>query len=237
MRKQLIFITLLSLLVLVNVKAQNWGGGADESKLSFGFSFQINSSELKILKTADWQNPYIDPTTGLADINYLKSISPLVSQGPGIGGIANVTLTKNLDLRFTPTFVFSDRKVKFTFDDGTEIEKKTNATLAELPLSFKLKSERLRNVRAYMLGGLKYAFDIASRKSLDLTNDLTFKRSYLSYEAGLGMDFYFEWFKVSPELKFSYSLKDIINRQVGNPFDTPIEKAKLRSFTFSLIFE
>lgn len=236
MRKQLIFISLLNLLVLVNVKAQNWGGGADESKLSFGFSFQINSSELKILKTADWQNPYIDPTTVLADINYLKSISPLVSQGLGIGGVLNVKLKKNLDLRFTPMFVFSDRKILFTYDDGASILKKNSTTLTELPLGLKLKSERMKNVRAYMLGGLKYAFDIASRKEIDKLKDLTYKRGYLSYEAGLGMDFYFEWFRVSPELKLSYSLKDILQHQ-GNPFNTPIEKAKLRSFTFSLIFE
>jgi hypothetical protein len=235
MKKQIIFITLLSLLVFVNVKAQNWGGGADESKLSFGFSFQLNSSELKILKMANWQGPYSDVINGLSN-DYLTSISPLITEGIGIGGIVNAKLTKNLDLRFTPTFVFSDRKMLFTYNDGTSILKKNNATLTELPLSLKLKSERMKNVRAYMLGGLKYSFDIASRKNVDKLKDLTFKRNYLSYEAGLGMDFYFEWFKVSPEFKVSYSLKDILNHQ-GNPFNTPIEKAKLRSFTFSLIFE
>ena len=235
MKKEIIFITLLSLLVFVNVKAQNWGGGADESKLSFGFSFQLNSSELKILKMANWQGPYSDVINGLSN-DYLTSISPLITEGIGIGGIVNAKLTKNLDLRFTPTFVFSDRKMLFTYNDGTSILKKNNATLTELPLSLKLKSERMKNVRAYMLGGLKYSFDIASRKNVDKLKDLTLKRNYLSYEAGLGMDFYFEWFKVSPEFKVSHSLNDILKHE-GNPFNTPIEKAKLRSFTFSLIFE
>lgn len=235
MRKKLIFITLLSLLFFVNAKAQNWGGGADESKLSLGFSFQLNSSELKILKMADWQGPYSDVINELNN-DYLTSISPLITEGIGIGGIANVKLTKNLDLRFTPMFVFSDRKIMFKYDDGTEIEKKNSATLTELPLSLKLKSERLGNFRFFMLGGLKYAFDIASRKNIDKLTDLTFKRNYLSYEAGLGLDIYFEWFKVSPELKVSHSLNDILKHE-GNPFNTPIEKAKLRSFTFSLIFQ
>lgn len=235
MKKQIIFITLLSLLVFVNVKAQNWGGGADESKLSFGFSFQVNSSELKILKMANWQGPYSDVVNGLNN-DYLTSISPLITEGIGIGGIANVKLTKNLDLRFTPMFVFSDRKVRFTYNNETPIEKKSSATLAELPLSLKLKSERLGNFRVFMVGGLKYSFDIASRKNVDKLKDLTFKRNYLSYEAGLGLDIYFEWFKVSPELKVSHSLNDILKHEV-NPFNTPIEKAKLRSFTFSLIFQ
>lgn len=236
MKKIIIFITLLSLLVFVNVKAQNWGGGADDSKLSFGFSFQLISSELKILKIDKWQDPYYDPTTGSFANNYLKSITPLITEGIGIGGIANVKLTKNLDLRFAPMFVFSDRKLLFKYEDGTEIEKKNSATLTEFPLSLKLKSERLGNFRVFMLGGLKYAFDIASRKNVDKLTDLTFKRNYLSYEAGLGLDIYFEWFKVSPEFKVSHSLNDILKHE-GNPFNTPIEKAKLRSFTFTLIFQ
>lgn len=232
MKKQIIFITLLSLFVFGKGKAQNWGGGADESKISFGFSFQFNASELKILKTANWQAPI----TGIVNDRYLTSIAPLITQAPGIGGLVNVTITKNLDLRFMPIFVFSDRKILFTYDDGTSVIKKSNATLTDLPINFKLKSDRLGNVRVYMLGGLKYAFDISSRRNANKSTDLTFKRNYLSYEAGLGLDIYFEWFKVSPEIKLSHSLNDILQHQ-SNPFVTPIEKAKLRSFTFTLIFQ
>jgi hypothetical protein len=233
MKKQLIFITLLSLLVFVNVKAQNWGGGADESKLSFGFSFQVNSSELKILKTANWQTPYPDPITGLVANNYLKSISPLITQGGGAGGLINLRLTTNLDIHFVPMYIFGNRKMLFTYDDKTSMLKENRFSLIEFPLRLKLKSDRLGNTRAYVLGGLKYSFDIASDKNVNIIPELKFKKSYLSYEAGLGMDFYLEWFKVSPEFKVSHSLNDILKHE-GNVFDSYIEKAKLRNFTFSI---
>ena len=56
------------------------------------------------------------------------------------------------------------------------------------------------------------------------------------YEAGLGMEIYFEYFKLSPEFKMSYSLNDMIKRE-GNAFDRPLERAKLRQFTFTLYIE
>lgn len=235
MIKQLIFIILLNLFFVFNVKAQNWGGGADDSRLTLGFNFQVVSSELKILKTPTWQNLYKDPN-GKEDHNYLTSISPVISKGIGLGGFANLGLNKNLDLRFSPVVVFNDREVLFKYNDNSLIEKRTNVTLTELPLNLKLKSDRLGDIRVYMLGGLKYAFDISSRKGLDKEPELNFKNRYFSYEAGLGLDFYFSTFKFSTELKAAYSLNDVLKHE-GNPFDTPIEKAKLRSFIVSFIVQ
>ena len=235
MIKQLFFISLFNVLILSSAKAQNWGGGADDSRLTLGFNFQVVSSELKILKTPTWQNLYKDPY-GKDDHKYLIAISPLISKGIGLGGFANFGLNKNLDLRFSPVVVFNDREVLFKYNESSLIEKRSNVTLTELPLNLKLKSDRLGDVRVYMLGGLKYAFDISSHKGLDKETELTFKNRYFSYEAGFGLDFYFPTFKVSTELKAAYSLNDVLKHE-GNPFDTPIEKAKLRSFTFSLIFQ
>lgn len=93
-----------------------------------------------------------------------------------------------------------------------------------------------------MLGGIKYSMDLASEKK---TNDdnaapvnklVKNKKSFLSYEAGIGFELYFEHFKMSPEIKVSHSFKDIL-LHTSNPYTDPIEKAKLRHFTFSLFFE
>ena len=114
--------------------------------------------------------------------------------------------------------------------------------MVDFPVGLKLKSDRLMNFRAYMLGGLKYSIDLASSKK---TNDVEAapidkliknKKSFLSYEAGLGFDIYFEYFKMSPEVKVSYSFNDILKHE-DQPYANPIDKAKLRHFTFSLFFE
>jgi hypothetical protein len=124
----------------------------------------------------------------------------------------------------------------------TFVQKKVQATMVDLPLGLKVKADRLLNFSAYVLGGLKYSFDLASNKK---TNDdgaapidklIKNKKSFLSYEAGLGCDLYFEWFKLSPEFKVSYSFKDIFKHN-NDPYSNPIDKAKLRHFTFSLFIE
>ncbi len=230
------------LFVFGNTKAQNWGGGNDDEKLNFGFTFQYVAAEYKILKTANWRTPFTNPDNNLPATSNLTSVSSPVSTGFGIGFVVNTRVTSNIDLRLTPTLVFNDRKINYTYETDEPISKKVQATMVELPLGVKVKSDRLMNFRAYMLGGLKYSMDMASKKKTDdldapaLQKNLKNSRNYLSYEAGIGFDLYFEWFKMSPEFKLSYSFKDIV-KHAGNAFDTPIEKAKLRHFTFSLFFE
>jgi hypothetical protein len=235
---------------IVNVAmAQNWGGGNDEEQINFGFTFQYISSEYKIVKKRDWRNPYFDPGLGNYVTDVLSAVSSPPSTGFGIGFVVKGRATEHVDVRFTPTLVFSDRIINYHYvvpgtynSQNPLIEKKYQATMVEFPLGLKLKSDRLMNFRAYMLGGLKYSVDLASAKK---TNDadaapidklIKNDKSFLSYEAGLGFDIYFEYFKLSPELKLSYSFKDILKHD-DTPFANPIERAKLRHFTFSLFFE
>ena len=57
-----------------------------------------------------------------------------------------------------------------------------------------------------------------------------------SYEAGLGCDIYFEYFKLSPEIKIANSLGNILVPQ-AQPFSAPLSKLGLHTIMFSLIFE
>jgi len=62
------------------------------------------------------------------------------------------------------------------------------------------------------------------------------KKSFLSYEVGIGFDLYFEYFKLSPEFKLSNSVNSILKEE-EHPYASPIEKLFLRNFVFSLYFE
>jgi len=238
------------LLAMVNfTRAQNWGGGIDDETINFGFTFQYVSSEYKIIKKRDWRQPFYDPGLGTYVTDPLAAVSSPPSVGFGIGFVVNGNISSNVDLRFTPTLVFNDRLIKYDYivpgtinPTNPVIEKKYQATMVEFPLGLKIKSDRLMNFRAYMLGGLKYAADLASDKK---TNDadaapidklIKNKKGFFSYEAGLGFDIYFEYFKMSPEFKLSYSFNDVLKHDVS-PYANPIERAKLRHFTFSLFFE
>ncbi|SFH17352.1 type IX secretion/gliding motility protein PorT/SprT [Pedobacter insulae] len=235
----LLFIVLLCATKVVN--AQNWAGGIDDGSYNWGYTFQYISAEYKIWKNPNWRDPYSDAND---DPRSFNSISSKPTPGFAIGFVANGKITNNVDGRFTPTLVFSDRIMDYTYAGSDEIvSKKTQATMIDMPLSLKLKSNRLMNFRAYVLGGLKYSVDMASKKkqsNIDILDEqeknLRNKRNFLSYEAGAGMDFYFPFFKMSTEVKVSHSFKDIIIHE-NTVFANPIEKAKLRHFTFSLFFE
>ena len=230
-------------------KAQNWGGGIDDEQLNFGFNFQYVVSEYKLTKSKNWRAPFFDFEQNAYVTDSLKSLSSPTSAGFGIGFLIKYKLTANIDARFTPGIIFNDRLLNYTYIDnpvnnpGVSVaERKVQATMIDIPVGLKIRSDRLMNFRAYMLGGLKYSVDLASGKK---TNDAAAapvnklvknKKGFLSYEAGIGFELYFEHFKMSPELKVSYSFKDILDH-TSNPYTDPIEKAKLRHFTFSLFFE
>ncbi|WP_316822412.1 outer membrane beta-barrel protein [Pedobacter gandavensis] len=247
------FLFSLFMLVAGIANAQNWGGGIDDTDLHFGFTFQYISSEYKLLKKTDWK----ESPGGIADLpDYvprgLSAIAAKPTPGFGIGFVVNQKVLENVDLRLTPILVFNDRVLNYRFEnipvspgqEFLEVEKKVQSTLVEFPLGLKIKSNRRNNFRAYMIGGLKYSMDISSRKKSDNTKVdnpmemfLNNKRNYLSYEAGLGMDLYFEYFKMSPELKLSYSFDSVMKREMPHVFSNPIDKLMLRHVTFSLFFE
>ncbi len=226
-------------------KAQNWASGIDDDRFNWGYSFHYVSAEYKIWKNTNWMKPIPneDFTGNITDS--LSSLSSKPTPGFAIGFVANRKINSNLDLRSTPSLVFSERNINYSYRPlGTPpIEKKVQATMIELPLSLKLKSDRLKNFRAYMIGGLKYSIDMASQKKnnnaeiLDeFEKKINNQKSFISYEAGAGMDFYFGFFKMSTELKVSQSFSDILVHE-STIYARPIEKAKLRHFTFSLFFE
>lgn len=243
LKRTYLFLLLLSLLAVPTVRAQNWGGGVDDDLLHFGFTFQYISSEYKILKKDTWQEPFLHPETGEPVSGELRALYSKSSPGFGIGFVVNRRLGENADLRLTPILVFNDRLAYYEFEgEEAPIERKLQSTMIDLPLGIKLKSDRRNNFRAYLIGGAKYSLDIASKKR---TNDapnapmekfLKNKKNFLSYEAGFGMDLYFEYFKMSPEIKLSYTLNSVLKNE-PSPYSAPIDKLMLRHVTFSLFFE
>lgn len=247
--KQTLLIAFFSF-VFLSSKAQNWGGGIDQEDFNWGFTFQYIASEYKLTRAANWREVFLDYENNNKPItDPLNSISSPLSTGFGVGFVFNKKINKNLDLRTTPTLVFDDRLVNYEYQQPavynttfSSIQQKIAVTMFDLPLTLKLKSDRRRDFRAYILLGTKYSMDLASGKKTDdadkalINKVLKNKKNYASYEAGIGFDLYFEYFKMSPEIKISHSFTDVIKHE-NHPYATPIEKAILRNFTFSLFFE
>jgi hypothetical protein len=56
-------------------------------------------------------------------------------------------------------------------------------------------------------------------------------------EGGIGFQFYFPVFILSPELKFSEGIKNVHDRDPNLQYSNVIDKLKTRMIVFSLIFE
>lgn len=243
MIKRLLFLFLFSSMHLAAIAQQKWGGGVDDEVIHFGFTFQYVSAEYKIFKKSAWRDPYYDAEINSFATDSLYSISSPLSPGFGLGFVTNLRLGNNGDFRFTPALVFSDRLLDYRYKDPAKFrQQKVQSTLVDLPVGFKLKSDRRKNFRAYMIGGAKYSIDIISKKKL---NDTGFApaeklvkntRGILWYEAGIGLDLYFEFFKLSPEIKLSNSYRNVLIPE-NHPYSTPIDKLLLRNLQFSLYFE
>ncbi|RYY35409.1 MAG: PorT family protein [Sphingobacteriaceae bacterium] len=217
-----------------------WGGGADLTDFSFGFSFSYVTSYLKIDKQLNWQQPFPDVETGGNLTPGLRGISLPNAPGFAVGLLARYTLTSHLEARTTPSIVFADRKLIYYYLDNTTTEKQVNNTMIDLPVLLKLKSDRLGDLRGYLIGGVKLSGAVG-RKNDDAEKGLLDKmvknkRMYASYEVGVGCDIYFEFFKMSPEVKLSNSIGNILVRE-NHPYSTPLSGLGLHTIQFSLYFE
>ena len=219
-----------------------WGGGADQKELSFGFSFAGVSSYYKIDKTPNWQSPFLDPVNNNQPVtSALTGISSNYLQGFAVGFLTRYRITEHLEARLTPSLVFTDRELIYTYISTPAQSKTVSTTAVDVPLLLKIKSDRLGNFRGYLLGGLKYTEALGSKLNSDADAapiDKLVKNvnGYASYDVGLGCDIYFEFFKLSPEIKMSNSFGDVLLHD-NSPFSTPISKLGVHTLMFSLIFE
>lgn len=239
--KYLLLLGLLFFGKSLFAQAPAWGGGADQQDYSFGFTFQYVNNYFKIQKKPDWRDPYFDPVAGQYITSAVNSISSQSTPGFAVGFMARYSITDFIEARTTPSLVFADRSINYTYATPSEdVNKTVQATTIEFPLSVKLKSERIQDFRAYMIAGIKYSEAISAKKNAPdidpLDAVLRNKSGYGSYEVGLGCDIYFEYFKLSPELKISNSFGNILLPE-DNPYSTPLSKLSLHTVTFSLIFE
>ncbi|MBS1502356.1 MAG: outer membrane beta-barrel protein [Bacteroidetes bacterium] len=225
----------------VFAQAPAWGGGADQQDYSFGFTFQYVNNYFKITKKPDWRKPFYDPVEGKNVTDSLNSIGSPGSPGFAVGFLARYRISEHLEARTTPSLIFADRTISYTYITPSQnVDKTVQTTMMDLPIELKLKSDRIQDFRAYILAGIKYSQAIASKKNppdIDPLDALVRNTSgYGSYELGLGCDIYFEYFKLSPELKFSNSFGNVLVPE-NHPFSEPISKLSLHTVTFSLIFE
>jgi len=225
----------------------------NNDKFHFGFVLGANLSYLTIkpipdLNTRMWDSTYIPDILPVPDSALILSIEGVPTPGFVISIVSDMKMGDHFNLRFIPSLSFGDRDLVYnleTFRDGdtavVSITKRIPSTYVSFPLEVKYKSRRYNNFQVYLMTGLQYTLDLASQakkreqKSAD-QKIVKFNQNDFYAEAGIGFDFYNEWFKFGIEIKMMYGLMDIIKRE-NNIYTDGIQKLNSKIFQLSLTFE
>jgi Outer membrane protein beta-barrel domain len=173
----------------------------------------------------------------------IYTAEPLNNGGFNLGLLATLRLSNRFEFRFNPQLMFMERNIHYKLkykdiDFGYEVSKKVESVITTFPFHFKFNSDRIGNFRVYMLGGGKFDIDLASNAQARKADDMIkIKRYDYGIEAGVGFNFYFPSFILSPEIKFSNGLNDLHDRNEKLNYSRVLESIQSRMIVFTIHLE
>ncbi len=192
----------------------------------FGISFGLHKSNLRLLHSEDFQ--------GQRNVSLIESYS---SPGYDIKVIGNLKIGDYWDFRLLPGFSFGQMQMMYQQQAvPEESPMKLDYVYGELPFHVRYKSHPYKDMRVYVFGGFKYAFDISS-KSRAINANFNVSASDYSLEGGIGMQFFFPYFILSPEIKITRGISNILINNEQNSDAGLLQKALSQMLTFSFHFE
>ena len=162
--------------------------------------------------------------------------------GPGfnLGIVTNLKIGDYFDFRFLPTLSFAERNIEFTAAaDGRLLPiRKIESVFVEMPFHIRYKSAPYKDMRLFVITGVKYGFDVASDSNTRQADSIVkIAPTDFAMEVGAGIQFFFPYFIFSPEFKMSYGLGNVLIFDEDLEESRVIEKILSRTFTLSLHFE
>lgn len=256
-RSKVIFLFASFFLLGVQAHAQGLFGltstsGSDDKTLSYGFFLATH--------TATYQIKYSDLYFNQANTigNQIYSIYPKYNPGFSLGFTGILRFHDQTNLLFTPKIGFYEYRVDINYVTGSTItypgtgnnvdpvqsnlgyrteELVNEATIVELPLLFKYRSQRFNNTRMYFIGGGSYQFRTKSQDEANLDPIVTSGQDF-TLEAGMGFEIYFRYFKFAPEIRFSHGLNNLYVPEKNNPqFRDVISSIRRKGITIYLNFQ
>ncbi|WP_288317676.1 porin family protein [Xylanibacter caecicola] len=209
MKRRLIHIIILSLCVL--------GAGAQGTKVQnrpytdlrpFHFGVLVGTH----LQDIEFENvgpQIITGEDGVAAEKLVTCDQDRWDTGFTVGVLGEFRLSDNFAFRLAPTMYFGTRHLTFynhtdKMDTGEAVTESQDlkSIYVASTASIIFAAPRLNNYRPYIVAGLNPMLNLSPKD-----NDYIKLKPYdCLFEIGLGCDFYLPFFKLRPELKFSYSL-------------------------------
>jgi hypothetical protein len=193
----------------------------------FGLSLGYNQNNFKIYNSGYFLSS-----------DSIRGISSAAGRGFNVSVISNLKVGEFFDFRLLPTFVFTDRTVTYDLFNKNELVRKGESVMVEIPFQVRYKTQPYRDVRAYVLGGVKYSFDVSSKnRNRDANAILKIAPTDYAIEFGGGLQFYLPFFIFSPEIKFSHGLNNLMIYKSNAETSLVVDKLFSRVWTISFHFE
>lgn len=207
---------------------------ADQRIFHFGFTVGLN-----------FQDMILSHTGAVSEGSEVWfSEIPSYSSGLSVGIIADRYINQYINLRAIPSLHFGEKRFEFREEKATDDKNNqifsTKTNYLSLPVHVRFSSERLNNIRPYVLVGGYVNKQIGG----DSQAVIKFKNVDYGLEFGLGCNLYFPLFTLSPELKFSFGLTDLIEHDRSDlidkrylKFTDALKSGKSRMITLTFNFE
>ena len=233
MRKIVSYILLLMMplgLLAQERKVQN-KPYIDYRRLHYGFFVGTHVQDMEFVNngfvTADGEQWYAD----------------IAAYNPGftVGVLADLRLGEHFSLRALPTLHFGQNTIIFREQNsGNKERQQVKTTYLALPLHLKFAAERFNNYRPYITAGVSPMLNLTVKKQ----KQLLLKKFDFMVEVGMGCDFYLPFFKLIPELKFAFSLLDVLEKDRKDlldenylKFTQSVDKVVSKMIILSFYFE
>ncbi len=227
---KIIGLVLISFLLPLLAEAQMNLPNHDRKKIHFGIGFGLNSSKFQVVHSEEFTQH-----------DSIKVVESPWSPGFNLGIISNLHLTKRLDLRFIPTLIFAEKDLSYTEireSSDTTFTRTIESIYIDFPLTFKYKSDRIfDNFRFYALAGIRFDWDLASNSKKRKAVVVKVDQFDIVAEYGLGLEFYFPLFILSPEIKLTYGIPNVFVDTPDFQYSNVLDRLRSRSIMFTLQFE
>ncbi len=263
------FILLALLFGCESLSAQRRGADNllrfDDRPLHFGFYLGLNTMDYRfshydnVYDNPIFQNPANQWIRQNAESgayyqknNFRTEVNP-PAPGFTVGGVANIRLDRDFDLRFTPGISLGNRHLIYSIpvsptvigqiegmDESAYLS--TPSAYIDIPLGVRYKGFRHYNVRPFVYLGGAYRRDLENKRISEKVFHVG--RDGFYGEVALGIDSYLQYFRFSGEIKFSYGITNLIRHDTDplKAYAIPyygyiLKKLNSNILTFIIYFE
>jgi hypothetical protein len=163
---------------------------------------------------------------------------------PGIGfninGIVDYRIVRNWHLRSGFGLCFGQRDLNFYRNDSLWHTSKYDSYYIEAPFLLKYSANRHSNFRPYVIAGATARYNLSGRVNLSKGVVVGVTPFEPFYEGGFGFDWFFYYFKLSFEVKYSGGFTNVKSGRIAEGFEAygdAITRMNSRMVLFSFHFE